>query len=119
MANGKGEAGRVRGHMAPGKAPCKAKLGPIAGFSQACSFVSRPCRHLAATPAAPGAGIPANTGKSAGIRLPESSPLGTTKGAGAACGINFLLCMFNGFAFDRPLCRRIKVNLLWAGFRLV
>ena len=31
----------------------------------------------------------------------------------------FLLCMFNGFAFARPLCGPIKVNLMGVGFTLV
>jgi len=34
------------------------------------------------------------------------------------CGINILLCMFNGFAFARPLCGPIKVNLTGVGFRV-
>ena len=30
-----------------------------------------------------------------------------------------MLCMFNGFAFARPLCGWIKVNLAGVGIRLV
>jgi hypothetical protein len=33
-----------------------------------------------------------------------------------ACHIYILLCMFNGFAFARPLCRANKVNLSGVGF---
>jgi hypothetical protein len=32
-----------------------------------------------------------------------------------ACDFYFLLCMFNGFAFGRPLCREIKVMLVGVG----
>jgi hypothetical protein len=32
-------------------------------------------------------------------------------------GVYFLLCMFKGFAFARPLCGRIKVNLTGLGLR--
>jgi hypothetical protein len=34
-------------------------------------------------------------------------------------GVYFLLCMFNGFAFARPLFGRIKVILTGVGFTLI
>ena len=40
------------------------------------------------------------------------------KGLPRHCGINFLLCMFNGFAMPKPLCGPIKVELKGGAVRL-
>jgi hypothetical protein len=34
----------------------------------------------------------------------------------ANCSFYILLCMFNGFAFDRPFCQAIKVSLTGVEF---
>src|SRR5664280_3861702 len=44
---------------------------------------------------------------------------GACFGPKGRAAFNFLLCMFNGFAFARPLCGWIKVNLTGVGIRLV
>ena len=42
------------------------------------------------------------------IGLPESDPEATPWRFEARPGFYYLLCMFNGFAFARPLCGAIK-----------
>ena len=61
-------------------------------------------------------GLPARRSSEAGIGLPESWLGGLGLGPKARPRLNFLLCMFNGFAFARPLCGPIKVNLMGDGF---
>src|SRR5665647_2025499 len=51
-----------------------------------------------------------------GIRLPESAVEGTDSAGFVVPDVYFLLCIFNGFAFAWPLCRRIKVNLTGVRF---